>query len=49
MWKAASYALLWFTKELIHEIEIQIFFVLMLMDLHMVVNQHPRLSLSLYK
>jgi len=43
------YASLWFTIQPSCAQENIIFFVLYYMDLHMLVNQHPRLSPSLYE
>jgi len=49
VYEAARYASLWFTKESTHATKYRIFFVVMEMYLHMVVNQYARLSPSLYK
>lgn len=47
--EATEYASLQYTKEFLCAMENRIFFIILLMDLHMVVNQHIRLSPSLYR
>lgn len=49
VYEEMRYASLWFTKEMAHTEENNILFLVMVMDMHMVVNRYPRLSLSLYK
>lgn len=47
--EGTRYASIWFVKEHMHIVENKMFFVVMAMDFHMVVNQYPRLSPSLQK
>lgn len=47
--EAARYASLWHTTQPSWAYENMIFFILYQMDLHMLANQHPRLSPSLHK
>ena len=44
----ARYSSLWITKELTHATGNRIFYLVMDMMLHMVVNQYPRISPRLY-
>lgn len=47
--EAVNYASLWYTKDPLHALENGIFFLLLSMYLHMMVNQKPRFSPNLYR
>jgi len=47
--EAVRYASSWHTTQPEHTLENKIFFILYQMDLHMLINQHPHLSLRLHK
>lgn len=46
--EAAQFASLWYTKDVTRITKIKIFWVLMEMNLYMTINQHPRLSRTLF-